>query len=155
MKLRFDHAGIVVRNLEESIRFYSEVFGFRQPKTGPYSKTLIVDEPGYKLRYALLEADGFFIEFLEPKEGPWVKRLEEKGEGSICEICVVVDNVEEFYDRMKNRGITPVDRFGKPLVGKKYVEAPSGAKFMYLAPTETHGTMIEVLERSWKPEFRS
>lgn len=154
-KVKFDHIGIVVKDLEKAIEFYSGVFGFRQPKTGPYSRVLEVDKPGYKLRYVLLSANGVSIELLEPKEGPWTKRLEEKGEGAICELCIEVDDIEEFHDKIKKMGITPVGRFGQSLVEEKYVEAPSGARFIYLPLDKTYGTLIEVLERPWKSESKS
>lgn len=147
MKVKFDHVGIVVEDLEKSIKFYSDVFGFKQPKTGPYSKILIVDKPRYKVRYAMLTNNGFFIELLEGKEGPWEERLKEKGQGAICEMCFAVDNIEKFHDEIEKQGMTPVDGYGTPLVDKKYVEAPSGSRFIYLRPKETNGTLIEILQR--------
>lgn len=146
MEVKLDHIGIVVKELEKAIRFYSEIFGWKQPETGPYSKILKVDLLGYKLRYVLLKANDCYVELIEPKEGPWLKRLEEGGEGSIWELCILVDDIKKFYDKIKQKGITSVDRFGKPLK-EKYIVAPSGAKIMFLPRNKTFGTLIEVLER--------
>lgn len=153
-KMKFDHIGIVVKDLDKAIKFYSEVFGFRIPETGPYSKILEIDQPGYKIRYVLLEANGVYIELLEPKKGPWLKRLEERGEGSIWEVCFEVEDIDEAYDEFNNMGITPTDRFDRPLAKGRYTVSPSGARFMHLPLDKTYGTWIEILDRPWKRKHK-
>ena len=147
METKIDHIGIVVKDLKKSMNFYSEVFGWKQPDTGPYSKVQEIDRPGDKFRYVLLQGGGPYIELFEPKEGPWSERLNERGDGSIWQICVSVDNIEKFYDVMKERGITPVDGLNNPLTGRKYIVTSSGAKIFYLPPTKTYGTWFEILQR--------
>jgi predicted enzyme related to lactoylglutathione lyase len=144
---KIDHIGIVVKDLKRAMNFYSEVFGWKQPDTGPYSKMLEIERPGDKSKYVLLQGGGPYIELFEPKEGPWLKRLNERGEGSIWQICVSVDNIEKFYDVMNERGITPVDSLNKPLTGRKYIVTSSGSKIFYLPPAKTYGTWFEILER--------
>lgn len=146
MKLKIHHIGIVTKNVEEVIKYYSEVFGLEKPDSS-LDKIQKVDLPGYKLKYGFVSAGNALVEFLEPIEGPWVKRLKERGEGSMWELCFEVDDIEEFYDEMMKKGINPVDRFDQPLVDKKYISAPgSGAKFFYLDRSKTYGTWIEILE---------
>ena len=146
MRIDVNHFTILVRNLEKALTLYSDLLGFERPKTGRNSKIIEVDEPGgFKLRYASLQMNEYLIKFAEPIEGPRVKLLEERGEGLYL-IAFRVDNIEEFYNEMKKRGITPTDRYGNPLIDKKYYTSPTGAKILYLPPEEACGTHIEVFE---------
>ena len=77
-----------------------------------------------------------------------VLHLREKGEGAICELCVLVDDIEKAREQVKSMGITPMDRFKKPLEGR-VEEAPSGSRYFYLPAEETSGTWIEILQRPW------
>jgi len=128
-----------------------DTFGWNLPKTGPYSKILEVDVPGEKIRYALLVSYNSYIELVEPKEGLWMKYLEERGEGAICELCIRVDDIKQARKMLERKGITPMDRFNKPLK-EKYILAPSGARYFYLPVQKTFGTWIEILERPWAKE---
>ncbi|TFG13691.1 hypothetical protein EU537_05395 [Candidatus Thorarchaeota archaeon] len=146
---KFDHVGIVVKDVEKAVEFYSDVLGWKLPKEGPYSEILSIDVPGEKIRYAMLSSGDTYLELIEPKEGTWLEFLEEKGEGAICELCVLVDDIEEARKSIENRGITPMDRFRQPLKGD-VMSAPSGSKYFYLPIEETSGTWIEILQRAWK-----
>jgi methylmalonyl-CoA epimerase len=146
---KYDHVGIVVRDVEKAVRFYSEVLGWKMPESGPYSKILQVDVPGEKIKYAMLSSGETYIELIEPEEGLWLTYLEERGEGAMCELCVVVDDIEEARKNLEAIGIEPMDRFNEPLK-EKFMEAPSGSRYFYLPPEETFGTWIEILQRPWK-----
>lgn len=142
----FDHVGIVVRDVEKAVRFYSEVLGWKLPTEGPYSKILTVDVPGEKIRYAMLSSRENYLELLEPHEGVWLDYLREKGEGAICELCVLVDDIVKARRELEAKGVVPTDRFKKPLK-EGFMEAPSGSRYFYLPEDQTLGTWIEVLER--------
>ena len=144
----YDHVGIVVSDIEKSVKFYSEVLGWKLPDSGPYSKILEIDIPGEKIKYAMLESGGTYLELIEPEEGVWMDFLNEKGEGAICELCVLVDDIDEAREQVKSMGITPMDRFKKPLEDR-VEEAPSGSRYFYLPTEETSGTWIEILQRPW------
>jgi methylmalonyl-CoA/ethylmalonyl-CoA epimerase len=141
MKIKFDHVGIVVKDIGKVAKFYKEALGCKA------GKIYQVDVPGYKLKYALLPIGEDYVELLEPETGPWIKRLEERGEGSLWELCFEVDDIEAFYDKMKKRGIILTDRFDQPLIEKKYVEVPTGSRFAYMPRDKTYGTWVEILER--------
>lgn len=144
----YDHVGIVVTDIEKSVKFYSEVIGWKLPESGPYSKILDIDIPGEKIRYAMLDAGGKYFELIQPTEGVWMDFLKEKGEGAICELCVLVEDIEKAREHVEEMGITPMDRFRKPLT-KGFEEAPSGSRYFYLPTEDALGTWIEVLERPW------
>jgi catechol 2,3-dioxygenase-like lactoylglutathione lyase family enzyme len=151
---KFDHIGIMVKpgNLEKVMEFYKNLFGFELPKTGPYSK--VVDMGSWK--YCLISSKGSgkeetFIEFFEPPSEASYHTDLLKGEGTIVELCITVDNIEQWYDKLKKMGITPLDLNGNPLVDKKYDGVPTGSKFFYLPRSVTFGTTIEILERPGQP----
>jgi methylmalonyl-CoA epimerase len=146
---KFDHIGIVVKDVEKTVKFYTEVLGWKLPEEGPYSKILQVDVPGERIKYAMLESGGTYVEFLEPEEGLWLEYLKTKGEGAICEMCVLVDDIGEARKKVVKMGLVPMDRFNKPLK-EEYMEAPSGSRYFYLHPEDTFGTWIEILQRPWE-----
>lgn len=140
---KLDHVGIIVSKLEDSIKFYTETFGCKS------LSIISVDKPGLKLRSAMLSIGNNYVQLIEPHEGPWVEKLKSDGEGAIWEICFEVEDIEEFYDQMKRKGITPVDILGRPLK-EKYIVSSYGNKFFLLPKDKTLGTRIEVLERTQK-----
>ena len=152
---KFDHIAIVIKdeNLEKALNFYKKLFGFDLPKTGPYSK--IIEDSGH--RFCLISSRGegkdeTFIEFLTAKDSYSVDLL--KGEGAIVEFCVTVDDIDEWFDKVMAMGLSPINPInGNPLVNKE--EIPEGSvtksKFFYLRPSQTFGTLIEILERPGQP----
>ncbi|MEM2122794.1 MAG: VOC family protein [Candidatus Bathyarchaeia archaeon] len=116
MKTKLDHIGIVVEKLDENIiDFYRNVLGCREPKW------FRVDNPDEEIDYVYLpfpKGDSY-VELLAPVRGPSLEFLKEKGPGTMFELCVEVDDIEEFYDEMKKRGITLCDPKGRPLPPEK------------------------------------
>ena len=152
---KFDHIGILIKdeNLEKAMEFYKKLFGFDLPKTGPYKK--IVEYDGR--RYSLISSKGTgeeetFLEFLPSKDNYALNML--KGEGAIVELCITVDDVEEWFDKVKEMGLTPINpHTGKPLEkkGEIVTGAVTKSRFFYLHPSETFGTLLEILERPGQP----
>ena len=140
---KLDHIGILVTNLDKSIKFYKETFGCGSPKI------INVDKPGLRLRMAMLPFGENYIQLVEPLEGLWLEYLKDEGEGAIAEISFQVEDIVKFYDEMKTRGVSPVDMLGNPLKDK-YVLSSSGNKYLYLPRKDALGTLIEVLERTRK-----
>ena len=142
----FDHVGIVVKDIEKAIAFYSEVLGWKMPTKGVYSSILHMNTPGEKMKYAMLSSGDTYIELIEPEEGTWSEYLVDKGEGAICELCVRVEDVQEAISVLEAKGMTPMDWSNKPLT-EKFMIAPSGSKCFYLPKEKTNGTLIEFLQR--------
>ncbi len=143
---KIDHVSIVVKDIEKAIAFYSEVLGWKLPREGPYSRILSLEVPGEKIRYAMLSAGQNYFELVEPKEGIWLEILKERGEGAICELCVLVDDIEEARLSIEKKGMVAMDWSRKPLK-EPYMTSPSGTKIFYMPTEGTFGTWIEVLER--------
>ena len=152
MKAKLDHIGIVVEKLDnELIKFYREVLGCEQPKYFHVSNT---DEEINYVYLPLPKGDNY-VELLAPVRGPSLDFLKKKGPGTMFELCVEVDNMEEFYDETKKKGMTLCDSNGKPLpASKKWCSIPGDDnKYAYLPVDKTFGTTIEILERNtWTRE---
>lgn len=153
---KFDHIGVVVKDINRAMDFFKKVFGFEMPKTGPYSKIASTEDG---LKYALVSSKGkgeeeTFIEFLEPPASGARDYIFDllRAEGTIVELCITVEDIEGWYDKLKGMGLTPLDLAGRPLVDKKYVlMKDTGSKCFYLPRSQTYGVQIEILERPGDP----
>jgi catechol 2,3-dioxygenase-like lactoylglutathione lyase family enzyme len=149
LKVKLDHIGIMVEKLDgEIIKFYQEALGCGR------EKHFSVNNSDEEMNYVYLpfpKGDNY-VELLAPVRGPSLEFLKKKGQGTMFELCVEVDNIEEFYDEMKKRGITLCDPMNRPLTEeKKWCMIPGDDnKYAYLPVEKTFGTTIEILERcSW------
>ena len=86
--LKVDHIGIAVKNLDETLSFYTDVLGLE------LHGTEIVEDQ--KVRVAFLPVGDTEIELLEStsEDGPIAKFIEKNGEG-VQNIAFKVDNIEE------------------------------------------------------------
>ena len=130
--LKVDHVGIAVKNLEESLKFYTEVLGLKS--TG----VEVVEEQ--KVKVAFLPCGDSELELLESTspDGPIAKFIEKNGEG-IQHVALRVDNIEGALEELKAQGIRLIDE--KPRYGA------GGAKIAFLHPKATNGVLLEISER--------
>ena len=136
------HCCILTSDMGEAIEYYSELLGCEVPRIAQ------VDRPGVKLRSAMLPIGPVgetHLQITEPTEGPGVEELEKGGEGTLHEVGFQVDDIEELYDRLLAKGITPVDLAGRPLDGK-YLVSQFGNRYFFLPRDKTRGTKIEVVQ---------
>jgi len=138
---KIDHVAVIVKSINEAAKFYMDVFGCENPKI------FEMDQPSFKIRYALLPIGQNYVELIEPIYGDLKNMLDAEGEGCIYEICFEVDDIERFCAEMKEKGIVTVDINENPLTDRNFLIAPSGNKYAYLSRKNTFGTRIEVLER--------
>lgn len=148
MIIKVDHIGIVVKSLDkEIIDFYTETFGCEPPK---YFK---LHNPKEEIDYVHMRILDNYIELLAPRKGPFLDFLREKGQGAMAELCFEVDDIKEFYERMREKGITLVDPTGNPLSPEKpYAMVPADDnKYAYFPTDRSFGTIIEIIERcKWR-----
>jgi catechol 2,3-dioxygenase-like lactoylglutathione lyase family enzyme len=161
MKPKFDHVGIVVKNLEKTLEFLSKLFEVElPPSSSPLSKLFrVIDLPEFAggIRAAMVPTDGpdsTTIDLMEPKGESWLMDfLRANGDMAVAEICFRVDDIEKFYDKVKETGFTPVDGNGEPLVDKKYLlitipGVPLEIKYFYfnIPFKPNQGPAFEILE---------
>ena len=133
MVLKLDHIGIAVSNLEESLKFYTDVLGMK------LHTTEIVEEQ--KVKVAFLPLGDTELELLEStdSEGPIAKFIESKGQG-IQHLAFKVENIEKALEDCKAKGMRLIDE--KPRYGA------GGAKIAFLHPKSTNGVLVELCQRN-------
>lgn len=143
---RFTLIKIPVKNIEAAVKFYAEVFGWKLPATGTYSKILDQDLG----KFAFLDVgNNVTIELVEPKKGIWLDYLKKYGEGYVGQIGLEVSDINKFQTKIQQYGIYPVDADGNKI--EKPMVTPSGGAAAFLLPQEkTLGTRIEVVQWSAK-----
>jgi methylmalonyl-CoA/ethylmalonyl-CoA epimerase len=129
---KVDHIGIAVANLDESIKFYTDVLGMKLHGTETVAEQ--------KVRVAFLPVGDTEVELLESTdpEGPIAKFIEAKGQG-IQHIAFRVDDIEKSLAELKAKGVRLIDE--KPRYGA------GGAKIAFLHPKATNGVLIELCQR--------
>ena len=126
-----EHIGIAVKNLEESIKYYEEIFGLKC-----YNIEEVKDQ---KVRTAFFKVGQTKIELLESTdaEGPIGKFIEKKGEG-VHHIAFAVKKIQNQLNEVKEKGIQLIDE--KPRKGAE------GLNIAFLHPKSTHGVLTELCE---------
>ena len=126
-----EHIGIAVSNLEESIKFYEDVLGFKC-----YAIEEVKDQ---KVRTAFFMVGQTKIELLESTdpEGPIGKFIEKRGEG-VHHIAYAVEGLEDALVHMESKGVRLIDQ--QPRKGAE------GLHIAFLHPKSTGGVLTELCE---------
>ena len=128
---RIDHIGIVVNNLDESLKTYCDQLGF----------TLLerVAIPEQLVEAAFLDASNGTIELIAPTDATsgTARFLQNRGEGT-HHICFEVDDIEVALAELRDQGLRLIDE--RPRQGVHGLVA-------FVHPKATHGTMIELLQK--------
>ncbi len=130
--LKVDHIGIAVSNLEESLKFYTEVLGLT------CQGTEVVEEQ--KVRVAFLPVGDTEVELLESTdpEGPIARFIEKNGEG-IQHLAFRVDDIEAAIAALQEKGVKMIDE--KPRYGA------GGARIAFVHPKATGRVLVELSQR--------
>jgi len=129
---KIDHIGIAVNNLEESLSFYEDALGLKVED--------IEEVPDQKVKVGFIDIGGVHLELLESTspDGTVAKFIEKRGEG-IHHIAILVDNIENSLDLMKNKGVKLIDETPRKGAG--------GSKMAFVHPKSTHGILLELYEK--------
>lgn len=126
-----EHIGIAVKNLDEAIPFYENVFGLEC-----YAVEEVADQ---KVKTAFFKVGDTKIELLEPtdEEGPIGKYIEKKGEG-IHHMAFAVEGLDEKLKAAEEQGVRLIDK--QPRKGAE------GLNIAFLHPKSTFGVLTELCE---------
>lgn len=129
---KIDHIGIVVSNLDESIKFYQETLGLKlgERELLEHCKLQVAFFPIGDTDIELLQAtspDSIIAKYIET-DGPGVQH-----------IAFVVENIDKALKELKLKGIELIDE--TPRNGAR------GARIAFLHPRSTFGVLIELCER--------
>jgi methylmalonyl-CoA/ethylmalonyl-CoA epimerase len=128
-----DHVGVAVKSLDEALKVYREILGFKVEGIHVLTER--------KVKVAFLSSGGETrIELLEPtgNDSPVAKFLESRGEG-IHHIAVKVKNIEKALEEFKRKNMMLIDE--KPRSGAE------GAKIAFINPKSTKGVLMELVEK--------
>jgi methylmalonyl-CoA epimerase len=131
---KFDHVGIVVKNTEEMVSLFSNLFGFK------ISESLTFPEE--RFRSTLISKEGVTIELLEPigSEGIIQRFVQKQGWG-LHHISIQVDNIEDEMKSLKGKGVQLVNKEPQEVKG-------TSNKSAFIHPRSTSGILIELIRRA-------
>ena len=125
------HLGIVVKDIEASLKALSKVIDIQSPAIKAF--------PEKKIKSAVVEWGGIGLEFIQDlsEDGMMARFVKEKGDG-IHHFCLLTDNIENDVEVLKQRGIEMLDQ--KPKMGLR------GKKIAFTKPSAINGITIELSE---------
>lgn len=128
--MKFDHVGIAVRSIEQTLAFYSRLGRFDIKQT---------EVEAQKAKIALLTAGETSVELLEPtsEDSTLAKFLREKGEG-LHHIAFAVDDIEKATEELRGKGLRFI--FEKPADGK------FGSRVNFIHPKSAGGVLVELTQ---------
>jgi methylmalonyl-CoA/ethylmalonyl-CoA epimerase len=125
------HLGIVVKDMEKSLKALSQVIEFQRPA--------IKEFPEKKMKCAVVETKGVSLEFIQDDNDDGLMARFSRGKGdAIHHFCLVSDNIEEDVEALKKRGVEMMDQ--KPRIGLR------GKKIAMTMPSALNGITIELSE---------
>jgi len=122
---KIDHIGIMVKDLEEAIKFFADLFETEFTK--------IVESKELDVR-SFMAPLGVEIGGSLTLDGVDAKVMESRGEG-LHVLSLKVPNLEEATAEMKSRGIRLIRRYSQ-----------GSCKLAIFHPKDTYGVMIELIE---------
>ena len=138
MVKNLDHIGVAVKNLDESLKFYTDILGLEV-----ISKEIVKEQ---KVKVAFVPIGDSEIEFLESTDcdAAIAKYIEKRGEG-IHHIALRVENIEKALELIREKGIRLIDEKVRCGLNK--------TKIAFLHPKSTNGVLIELVERNGKEDM--
>ena len=129
---RIDHVAVAVKDLDEAVKTFENLFGLKPAK--------IEEVPDQGVKAALIHVGDTELEFIEPvnPNSGVAKFLESKGEG-IHHICLEVDDTDEELKRLADKGAKLIDKQGrKGLAGK----------IGFIHPKSVSGVLTELAQKT-------
>ncbi|MEI3604852.1 methylmalonyl-CoA epimerase [Pseudogracilibacillus sp. SE30717A] len=129
------HIGIAVKNLHDSINFYTDLLGLTLER--------VEEVASEQVRVAFLKIGESRIELLEPlsNESPIYRFIHKKGEG-IHHIALEVNNINDRLANLKSNGIQ--------LINEQAKEGADNAQIAFLHPKSTNGVLFELCQHQNK-----
>ena len=134
MIIRMSHFGVVVNDMEESTRLWTDTYGLKVVKTDR------VGPEGIRNRF--LSLGNSYIELLEPDHkrdmtNAVARRLANRGEG-IYHVALVVDDLDKTYQELQKKGVVLTRREPIP-------DEPEGRIVVH--PKNASGVLLELVTR--------
>ncbi|WP_206918670.1 VOC family protein [Alicyclobacillus suci] len=133
MEKTFDHLGIAVRNIDETLPFYLHVLG------GVLTDRYTAETKGVEVHVAAIHVGDMHVELLEPtnRESPIARFMRQKGQG-VHHVAYRVPNLDLAIEEAKREGV----RFYEETLRTN----ARGRRLIYMHMASTSGTLIELCE---------
>ena len=126
---KIHHIGIVVKNMDETVKLYTRMLG-KKPDS-------LNEIPAAKIRIANFNVGETALEFLEGASGSALADfIAARGEG-IHHIAVEVDDIKAELKKLAAAGVTLRDKEPRP---------GPGGKIAFVGPEGAHGVTIELVQ---------
>ena len=128
---KLDHIGIAVKDLDQAIKLYKDVFGIEP--------SLVYESAYTKAKIAFIPMGETRIELIQPSNPESVvgKFLEKKGEG-IHHISFKVKDVDQSLMEIESKGVQLID--------KKSRQVRENERVAFLHPKSTNGALFELIQ---------
>jgi len=128
---KLDHIGIAVKDLDQAIKLYKDVFGIEP--------SLVYESAYTKAKIAFIPIGETRIELIQPSNPESVvgKFLEKKGEG-IHHISLKVKDVDQSLMEIESKGVQLID--------KKSRKVRENERVAFLHPKSTNGVLFELIQ---------
>ncbi len=132
---RVNHVGIVVNNLEETLKLYEKTYGVKA--------AVVKEAMGGKLRVAFVPVGDGEIELLQPTDPDtsFGQALKARGEG-IHHVALETDDIGSEVARMRKEGVSFDTE--EPRIGAH------GVKIIFTKPETTGSVAVELCETAPK-----
>jgi len=125
------HVGIVVKDMQKSLKALSQIIEFEKPA--------IKESPEKKVKCAVVETKGVALEFLQDdSDSGFLGRFRHEKGDAIHHFCLLSDNIEEDVEVLKKRGVEMMDQ--NPRIGLR------GKKVAMTMPSALNGITVELSE---------
>ncbi|TQR15633.1 methylmalonyl-CoA epimerase [Psychrobacillus soli] len=130
---KVDHIGIAVKNIEDSLPYYTETLGL---------KLIHIEEvPSEKVRVAFIDSGNVKLELLQPIDETSAVHsfIEKKGEG-IHHVAFGVTNIQQRLNELKEKGVRLIQETPKLGAG--------GAQVAFIHPKASGGVLYELCDKT-------
>ncbi|HVL53552.1 MAG TPA: methylmalonyl-CoA epimerase [Vitreimonas sp.] len=136
---RIHHVAIVVRSIDEALRFHRDQLGLELET--------VIDVPSDRVRIAFLGVGESKVELVEPTDDTTgvARFLASRGEG-FHHVCYEVENLAESLLRLEIDGVELIDT-----APRRGAEGPVA----FLHPRACHGVLVELIEAPGGPAWTS
>jgi len=128
---KLDHIGVAVKDLDQAMKLYKDIFGIEP--------SLIYESSYTKAKIAFFPIGNVSIELIQPVTSDSVmgKFLEKRGEG-IHHIAYRVRDVDASLNHVEAKGVQLID--------KKSRKVRENERVGFLNPKSTNGVLIELIQ---------
>jgi methylmalonyl-CoA/ethylmalonyl-CoA epimerase len=129
--MEIDHVAIVVKNLDATLRLYTETLGFKQ-----VYREIVADQG---IEAVGLRAGGSFVELLRPlDDGSPIARFRGDAATKLHHTAYRVTDIEATLAELKAKGVRLIDEHAR--------KGAHGNLIAFLHPKATDGVLIELCQ---------